>query len=138
MKKRISAILLCLTLIVGLLPTTALAAVSDSWDLNLAVSEDTGEDLYNGQHVLKIDFNVQSDNLKLRKAQSITFAIDPELFDFVKYPDDKYEKDEVTLTKEFSKAENAVAEGAKTQGGKSPKYWSVSMYYAKSSTTTYV
>ena len=82
MKRRISAILLCLALLVGLLPTTALAAVTDSWDLKVHVSEND-KVKYGEQNTLEVGFGVQSDNLQLRNLQSVMVAVDLTVFDLI-------------------------------------------------------
>ena len=84
MKKRALSLLLCLVFLVGLMPTTALAAggATDTWDVDLVVSKNSTVQ-YNGQDTVEIGFAVQSDNLTLKNAQSIVFTFDYTLFDFV-------------------------------------------------------
>ena len=83
MKKRALSLLLCVMLIVGMLPATAMAAgTAGTWDVSLEVTENTAKK-YNDQNTLKLSFAVQSDDLKLATAQSIVFAIDPEIFDVI-------------------------------------------------------
>ena len=83
MKKRLLALLLTIVMVVGLLPTVAMAAgATNTWAVKLHVSENTAVK-YNGQNTIEVGFGVQSDNLSLTTAQSILFAVDLTVFDFV-------------------------------------------------------
>ena len=81
MKKRLLTLLLSIMLVVSMMPVTAFA-VTDTWDVDLVVSKNS-KVKYNEQDTIEIGFGVQSDNLKLRKAQSIVIAFDKTVFDFV-------------------------------------------------------
>ena len=70
MKKRILPLLLCIMLVVGMMPTTAFAGVTDTWDVDLIVSKNTALQ-YNGQDTVEIGFAVQSDNLMLKNMQRV-------------------------------------------------------------------
>ena len=83
MKKRVLSLLLCIMLVVGMVPTTAFAAAG-TWEVNLNVSE-SGDYQYNGQNTLALGFGVQSDDLKLKAAQSIVLAIDTEILEFLHF-----------------------------------------------------
>lgn len=82
MKKRVLSLLLCIMLVVGMVPTTAFAGVTDTWAVELVVSKNSAVQ-YNGQDTVEIGFAVQSDNLKLKNLQSLMFAFDFTLFDFI-------------------------------------------------------
>ena len=81
MTKRILALLMSMMLVVAMVPTTAFAAAG-TWDVDLVVSKNT-EVKYNGQETVEIGFGVQSDDLTLSTVQSIVFAVDLNVFDFV-------------------------------------------------------
>lgn len=130
MKKRVLSLLLCIMLIVGMVPTTAFAAAG-TWEVNLNVSE-SGDYKYNGQNTLALGFGVQSDDLKLQKAQSIVLAIDLNVLDFLQYNSssepEKFDPTSTTLAKNS----DAVAEGEIIKN-KPLQSWAISVYYAKSS-----
>ena len=136
MKRRISAILLCLALLVGLLPTTALAAVTDSWDLKVHVSEN-GKVKYGEQNTLEVGFGVQSDNLQLRNLQSVMVAVDLTVFDLIS------KSGKVMTDKEFGDLKTTeYTEGAGKYVYFSNKFysenaeedvnWTTKVYFAKS------
>ena len=98
MKKRVLSLLLCVILIVGMLPATAMAAgTAGTWDVKLNVSE-SDEYTYNGQNVLALGFGVQSDDLKVKTAQSMVFVVDLTIFDFLEYPDENDNENVQTCT----------------------------------------
>lgn len=66
MKKQLLAIFLSLALLVGVLPTTALA-VADTYEVKLHVSEQTISE----KSFLEVGFGIQSDNLALRAGHCI-------------------------------------------------------------------
>ena len=78
MKKQLLAIFLSLALLVGVLPTTALA-VEDTYEVKLHVSEQKIDD----KSFLEVGFGIQSDNLSIRTTQGIVFAVDLNTLDFV-------------------------------------------------------
>ena len=82
MKKRLFALLLSIVMVVGLLPTVAMAGATNTWAAKLHVSENNAVK-YNGQNTIELGFGVQSDNLALKTAQSMIIAIDLNLFDFI-------------------------------------------------------
>ena len=129
MKKRALSLLLCVILIVGMLPATAMAAgATDTWDVKLNVSESDAY-TYNGQKVLALGFGVQSDNLKVRNAQSMVLAVDLTVLDFIQSSGETV----VVYTPSSSgQAENedVPAEGANISG---KKYWAINVYQAQSS-----
>ena len=122
MKKRVLSLLLCIMLVVGMVPTTAFAAAG-TWEVNLNVSE-FGEYLYNGQNTLALGFGVQSDDLKLKAAQSIVLAIDLNVLDFLQMPDSDVEVYNTSDTK-LVENENVLATTAQN--------WNVNVYCCKSS-----
>ncbi len=130
MKKRVLSLLLCIMLVVGMVPTTAFAAAG-TWEVNLNVSE-SGDYQYNGQNTLALGFGVQSNDLKLKTAQSIVLAIDLNVLDFLQYNSssepEKFDPTSTTLAKNS----DAVAEG-KIIKNKPLQSWAISVYYAKSS-----
>ena len=78
MRKQLLAIFLSLALLVGILPTTALAAAG-TYEVKLHVSEETiGE-----KNFLEVGFGIQSDDLTIRTGQGIVFAVDLNTLDFV-------------------------------------------------------
>ena len=85
MKKRLLAIVLSIVLIVGLLPISAFAA--DTWTTKLHVSKNTSV-TYNSKYAVEVGFGVQSDTLTLKNLQSIVFAVDLTVFDFIYYDAD--------------------------------------------------
>ena len=131
MKKRILPLLLCIMLVVGMMPTTAFAGVTGTWEVKLNVSEST-EYKYNGQNTLALGFGVQSDDLKLKTAQSIVLAIDLSVLDFLQYNSssepEKFDPTSTTLVENS----DAVAEG-KIIKNKPLQAWAISAYYAKTS-----
>ena len=132
MKKRALSLLLCVMLIVGMLPATAMAAgATDTWDVKLNVSESDAY-TYNGQKVLALGFGVQSDNLTIRKAASIVLAFDLEILDFIQYDSDgnaeRYEPSAGNLVLNS----NAVAEGKEIKK-KPAQSWAIEAHCAKSS-----
>lgn len=130
MKKRVLSLLLCIMLVVGMVPTTAFAAAG-TWEVNLNVSE-SGDYKYNDQNTLALGFGVQSDDLKLKTAQSIVLAIDLNVLDFLQYNSssepEKFDPTSTTLAKNS----DAVAEGEIIKN-KPLQSWAISVYYAKSS-----
>lgn len=126
MKKRVLSLLLCIMLIVGMVPTTAFAAAG-TWEVNLNVSE-SGDYKYNGQNTLALGFGVQSDDLKLQKAQSIVLAIDTEILEFLQFntSDFSVEKYDPTTT---NLAENTYA--VKKAATNPLITWAVNVYCAK-------
>ncbi len=83
MRKRILSMLLAAILVVGMLPAAAFAAgATDTWAASLNVTENPSLQ-YNGENVLELAYGVQSDNLTLKTAQHIAFAVDLEVFDFL-------------------------------------------------------
>ena len=122
MKKRVLSLLLCIMLVVGMVPTTAFAAAG-TWEVNLNVSE-SSEYKYNGQNTLALGFGVQSDDLKLKTAQSIVLAIDLNVLDFLQMPDSDVEVYNTSDTK-LGENENALATTAQN--------WNVNVYCCKSS-----
>ena len=131
MKKRILPLLLCIMLVVGMMPATAFAGVTGTWEVKLNVSEST-EYKYNGQNTLALGFGVQSDDLKLKTAQSIVLAIDLSVLDFLQYNSssepEKFDPTSTTLVENS----DAVAEG-KIIKNKPLQAWAISVYYAKTS-----
>ena len=136
MKRRISAILLCLALLVGLLPTTALAAVTDSWDLKVHVSEND-KVKYGEQNTLEVGFGVQSDNLQLRNLQSVMVAVDLTVFDLIS------KSGKVMTDKEFGDLKTTeYTEGAGkyvyfvnkfySENEEADVNWTTKVYFAKS------
>ena len=123
MKKRILPLLLCIMLVVGMMPTTAFAGVTGTWEVKLNVSEST-EYKYNGQNTLALGFGVQSDDLKLKTAQSIVLAIDLSVLDFLQKPDSNVEVYNTSDTK-LVENENVLATTASN--------WIVNVYCCKSS-----
>lgn len=70
-------------MVVGLLPTVALAAgATNTWAVKLHVSENSLVK-YNEQNTIELGFGVQSNNLALKTAQSMIVAIDLNVFDFI-------------------------------------------------------
>lgn len=122
MKKRVLSLLLCIMLVVGMVPTTAFAAAG-TWEVNLNVSE-SSEYKYNGKNTLALGFGVQSDDLKLKTAQSIVLAIDLNVLDFLQMPDSDVEVYNTSDTK-LGENENALATTAQN--------WNVNVYCCKSS-----
>ena len=123
MKKRILPLLLCIMLVVGMMPTTAFAGVTGTWEVKLNVSEST-EYKYNGQNTLALGFGVQSDDLKLKTAQTIVLAIDLNVLDFLQMPDSDVEVYNTSDTK-LVENENVLATTAQN--------WIVNVYCCKSS-----
>ncbi len=123
MKKRVLSLLLCIMLVVGMVPTTAFAGVTGTWEVNLNVSE-SSEYKYNGQNTLALGFGVQSDDLKLKTAQSIVLAIDLNVLDFLQMPDSDVEVYNTSDTK-LGENENVLATTAQN--------WNVNVYCCKSS-----
>ena len=76
--KKLLAIFLSLVMLVGILPTIALA-VEDTYEVKLHVSEETIDD----KNFLEVGFGIQSDNLFIRTGQGIVFAVDLNTLDFV-------------------------------------------------------
>ena len=136
MKRRISAILLCLALLVGLLPTTALAAVTDSWDLKVHVSEND-KVKYGEKNTLEVGFGVQSDNLQLRNLQSVMVAVDLTVFDLIsksgKVMTDK-EFGDLKTTEYTEGAGKYVYFGNKfySENAEEDVNWTTKVYFAKS------
>ena len=145
MKKRALSLLLCLVFLVGLMPTTALAAggATDTWDVDLVVSKNTAVQ-YNGQDTVEIGFGVQSDNLKVKSVASIFFAFDMDVFEFIaRDPSDSsgntyfsYESSDYqdTLSSELT---DFTYQLYSTGSGKSYLKWSAKAYIAKKGTTGY-
>lgn len=127
MRKLFSA-LLCVALIVTMMPAMAFAGVQDTWDFNLTVSENNGSQ-YLQQNVIEVGFEVQSDNLTLKTAQSVVFAIDLEIFDVLK-------KDlsaiEITSTGAFVKVSGKAPSIFNELASSDAVDWGGSLYLAKS------
>ena len=132
MKKRALSLLLCLVFLVGLMPTTALAAggATDTWAVKLNVSQSDAY-TYNGQKVLALGFGAQSDNLTLKTSQSMILAVDLEVFDLLKYTEDYSNIENATsdLTTSLVTANTPVKEGTLIIPG---KLWGAKAAYAKS------
>lgn len=131
MKRRALSLLMCLLLIVGVMPTTALAAgATDTWAVKLNVSESDAYN-YNGQKVLALGFGVQSDNLTIRKAASMVLAVDLEILDFIQYDSDgnaaRYEPSAGNLVLNS----DAVAEGKEIKK-KPAQSWAIQVNCSKS------
>ena len=142
MKKRALSLLLCLVFLVGLMPTTALAAggATDTWDVDLVVSKNTDVQ-YNGQDTVEIGFGVQSDNLTLKNAQSIVFAFDMDVFGFLGYDtDDKsvFTYPSTSFAEGLATLPNAAYKAYKAGSGVNKIVWKPQVNAAKDSTTGYV
>ena len=139
MKKRVLSLLLCIMLVVGMMPTTAFAGVTDTWDVDLIVSKNTALQ-YNGQNTVEIGFGVQSDNLKLRNAQTIGFAVDLNVFDFI-YDNSGNAEDYTNLFTETLSTDDyssVVYKKYSSGSGLSAIKWDAKVYFAKKSNTGYM
>lgn len=139
MKKRVLSLLLCIMLVVGMMPTTAFAGVTDTWDVDLIVSKNTALQ-YNGQDTVEIGFGVQSDNLKLMNAQTICFAVDLNVFDFI-YDNSGTAEDYTSLFTETLSSEDyssVVYKKYSSGSGLSAIKWDAKVYFAKKSNTGYM
>ena len=131
MKKRALSLLLCLVFLVGLMPTTALAAgATGTWAVKLNVSESDAY-TYNSRKVLALGFGVQSDDLTVRKAASMVLAVDLEMFDLLKDNDDfsGVENAAGDLTVSLVQASTPIKKGVTIKPSES---WNLNVYYAKS------
>lgn len=132
MKKRVLSLLLCIMLVVGMVPTTAFAGATDTWAVDLVVSKNTAVQ-YNGQDTVEIGFAVQSDNLKLKNAQSVVLAVDLEILDFLEFNGGVKQYDPAVGG--LSTNAKALATGS-THGtfwDGTPQKWAVQVNCAKSS-----
>ena len=139
MKKRILPLLLCIMLVVGMMPTTAFAGVTDTWDVDLIVSKNTALQ-YNGQDTVEIGFGVQSDNLNLMNAQNIGFAVDLNVFDFI-YDNSGNAEDYTNLFTETLSTDDyssVVYKKYSSGSGLSAIKWDARVYFAKKSNTGYM
>ena len=126
MKKRVFSLLLCLLLLIGMLPTTAMAGATDTWAVKLNVYE-SDKYTYNGQKVLALGFGVQSDNLTVQTAQSLVFEVDLTVLDFLQQDDagmiSAYTPSSMSLPENTEVGD--LAEGAKISNS---KFWGVNIY----------
>ena len=132
MKKRVLSLLLCIMLIVGMVPTTAFAGATDTWAVDLVVSKNTAVQ-YNGQDTVEIGFAVQSDNLKLKNAQSVVLAVDLEILDFLEFNGGVKQYDPAVggLSTNAKALATGSTHGAFWDG--TPQKWAVQVNCAKSS-----
>lgn len=133
MKKRVFSLLLCLLLLIGMLPTTAMAGATDTWAVKLNVYE-SDKYTYNGQKVLALGFGVQSDNLKLKAAQVLVFEVDLTVLEFLQW-NNTDKKPEVYIPPVLSLTQNTAArrliQGAVIDED-SNSYWSARLYQGQS------
>ena len=137
MTKRILALLMSMMLVVAMVPTTAFAAAG-TWDVDLVVSKNTGVK-YNGQETVEIGFGVQSDDLTLSTAQSIVFAVDLNVFDFV-YAEGATATSYTDMLAAGSLAEVTDVVYSKYQSGSGPSAikWDAKVYVAKKGSTGFM
>ena len=136
MRKRIISVLLCALLIVGLIPTAALAAgATDTWAVKLHVSKNSTI-TYNGQNTIELGFGVQSDNLSLKTAQSMIIAVDLNIFDFIAKNGTAL-TDSLTSSLTSLNAAKYVYSKYKDEENDFTE-WNCSCYYAVSGSTGYI
>lgn len=136
MKKRLMAIVLSIVLIFGLLPMSAFAeGATGTWEAKLHVSENVSVK-HNETSTLELGFGVRSDDLALKTTQSMIFAVDLTIFDFVARNGNTATE---TLSESFSKLNaNKYAYSAYEDNDDDFTKWTADVSLAVKGTTGYV
>ena len=136
MRKRLLAMLLSALLIISLMPLGTFAAEKvGTWNVALKVSENN-QVKYNAKSTVEVGFAVQSNNLKLRNLQSIVFAVDLNVFDFISKSGNAMSAADLKENDFGAKVAGKYVYSALKFYSKSEESdveWNVDAYYAKSS-----
>ena len=136
MKKRLLTLLLSIMLVVSMMPVTAFA-VTGTWDVDLAVSKNSTVK-YNEQDTVEIGFGVQSDDLTLSTVQSIVFAVDLNVFDFVYAEGDTATSYMSAITSNLDEITDVVYTKYQSGSGPSAIKWDAKVYVAEKGSTGFM
>lgn len=114
---------------------TFAAEAVGTWDVALKVSENN-QVKYNNKSTVEVGFAVQSNDLKLRNLQSIVFAVDLDVFDFISKSGSAMSASEFKENDFGAKVAGKYVYSALkfySENEESDVEWNVDAYYAKSS-----